>query len=119
MKCACGIPIILTNSFVPRVSSIFINVYAITLFPFIFIKDEGDPVVINHESIHIKQQSELFVIFFYLLYVFLKFSESERGFYLMGMFLFLSPGTVLAFLSRIDISYKSIVSTYSDSRHDL
>ena len=64
------LPIIFTNSFVPKISSVFINVYAITLFPFIFIKDEGDPVVLNHESIHIKQQAELLVIFFYLLYVF-------------------------------------------------
>ena len=53
-----------------KLSSIFIDVYAITLFPFIFIKDEGSPVVLNHESIHIRQQAELFVIFFYLLYVF-------------------------------------------------
>ena len=63
-------PIIIRNSIVPRLSSVFINVYAITLFPFIFIKDEGNPRVLNHESIHIKQQAELLVLFFYVLYVF-------------------------------------------------
>ena len=45
------------------------NVIAITLFPFIFTKrtDEG---TINHERIHIRQQAELLVIFFYVLYFF-------------------------------------------------
>jgi len=63
-------PTIIRNSIIPKLSSIFINVYAITIFPFIFIKDEGHDVVINHESIHFKQQRELLVIFFYLLYVY-------------------------------------------------
>lgn len=44
---------------------------AITLYPFIFVRDEidkKDRVLINHENIHIAQQKELLVIGFYLLY---------------------------------------------------
>ena len=62
-------PIIIKNSIIPKLFSIFINVYAITLFPFIFIRDEGNQRTINHESIHFRQQRELLVIFFYILYV--------------------------------------------------
>lgn len=63
-------PIVIRNSIVPRLCSIVIDVYAITLFPFIFVRDEGNWVTINHESIHIKQQAELFVIPFYIIYVY-------------------------------------------------
>ena len=34
--------IIVKNSRIPKLASIFIDVYAITIFPFIFLKDEGD-----------------------------------------------------------------------------
>ncbi len=47
----------------------FINIRAITLFPFIFIRDEGEENLIRHESIHIQQQLELLVVGFYLWYV--------------------------------------------------
>ena len=43
----------------------------ITLFPFIFLKEENlkeDKVLINHEKIHLKQQKELLILFFYLIY---------------------------------------------------
>tara|TARA_A100001515_G_scaffold80527_1_gene63864 strand:+ start:162 stop:491 length:330 start_codon:yes stop_codon:yes gene_type:complete len=60
---------IIKNSIVPKLFSVFINVYAIALYPFVFIRDEGNEVVINHERIHLKQQRELWVIGFYLLYV--------------------------------------------------
>ena len=72
-------PFIRRNSIVPKLSSVFINVYAITLFPFIFIKDEGHETVINHESIHFKQQRELLVIFFYLLYLYSKMEYNNVG----------------------------------------
>ncbi|WP_440120926.1 hypothetical protein [Tenacibaculum sp. Ill] len=42
-----------------------------TLYPFIFLKREdlkADPVLINHEKIHLKQQLELLIVFFYLFY---------------------------------------------------
>jgi len=48
-------------------------VTAITLWPFvIFRKPEkvSDLRIINHEKIHLKQQIELLIILFYLIYVF-------------------------------------------------
>ena len=82
------IPIIFRNSRVPSILSIFINIRAITLFPFIFIKDDGDDdVLINHENIHIRQQKELFVLFFYFIYLFdwiwatLKYRDPKLSYY--------------------------------------
>ena len=62
-------PIIIQNSNIPKYLSIFITIYAITLFPFIISRDEMSDVTIRHECIHIEQQRELLVIFFYVLYV--------------------------------------------------
>ena len=45
---------------------------AITIFPIILVKDRklrDDKVLINHESIHLKQQLELLIVPFYVLYV--------------------------------------------------
>lgn len=42
-----------------------------TLFPFIFLKQEDlkeDEALINHERIHLKQQLELGIVFFYFFY---------------------------------------------------
>ena len=62
-------PIIVRNSIVPKLASIFFSVGGITLWPFIFIREGCDtPKLINHEMIHIKQCNELFVIGQYLLY---------------------------------------------------
>jgi len=44
----------------------------LTLFPFVFIKfkaDQKDKVMMNHEKIHIRQQLELLVFPFYVLYL--------------------------------------------------
>ena len=44
----------------------------IVLWPFIFVKRQAlkrNPVFMNHERIHIKQQLELFVILFFLFYI--------------------------------------------------
>ena len=64
------IPIIIKNSRLPKKLSWFIDIAAITLWPFIICRDEGSTVMIRHESIHIKQQTELLVLPFYLLYLF-------------------------------------------------
>jgi hypothetical protein len=52
------------------------NIIGITLYPFIFLKKNYFlknknklDVTLNHEKIHIQQQKELFVLFFYLLYI--------------------------------------------------
>ena len=48
------------------------KISAITIFPFIILRKNAsrhDRVLINHEKIHLRQQLELFIIFFYLWYV--------------------------------------------------
>jgi len=62
-------PIIIKNSRIPKLASWFMDVRAITLFPFIFIKDEGDEILIRHETIHIQQQLELLIVGFYVWYL--------------------------------------------------
>lgn len=48
------------------------KISAITLFPFIILRkteSQQDRVLINHEKIHLRQQRELLIVFFYLWYV--------------------------------------------------
>ncbi len=43
----------------------------LTVFPFVFLlnkKDKVNPVLLNHEKIHIRQQVELLVVFFFIWY---------------------------------------------------
>lgn len=78
---------VITNSKVPHYLSLVINAYAIALWPFIFIRDEGDETTINHEKIHLRQQAEMLVIGFYLFYAFfwvksfLKHRDKARAYY--------------------------------------
>jgi len=47
------------------------KISGITLFPFIFLRHAGDRdnhVLINHERIHLRQQLEMLIVFFYLWY---------------------------------------------------
>jgi hypothetical protein len=60
--------IVVTNSKIPKMLSWFISIRAITLWPWIIFRDDADEVTINHERIHIRQQAELLVIPFYVLY---------------------------------------------------
>ena len=79
--------IIKKNSIIPKLSSVFINVYAITIWPFVFIRDEGNDKTINHERIHLKQQAELLVLPFYVLYVLfwainlVRYRNSQEAYY--------------------------------------
>jgi hypothetical protein len=44
----------------------------LSLWPFIFLKEDAlkvDEVLINHERIHLKQQRELLILPFYILYI--------------------------------------------------
>lgn len=81
------IPFIIKNSSIPKISSWFISVYAITLWPFVFIKDCGNEITIHHEKIHIKQQAELLLLFFYLIYIFdwlhglIKYRSFQKAYY--------------------------------------
>tara|TARA_R110001599_G_scaffold189313_1_gene384071 strand:- start:124 stop:468 length:345 start_codon:yes stop_codon:yes gene_type:complete len=64
-----------------------IDICAITLYPFIISREEMSEDVFNHESIHIAQQKELLVVFFYLLYGWdylrglIKFRDKELAYY--------------------------------------
>tara|TARA_Y100000593_G_C4294508_1_gene329935 strand:- start:1049 stop:1387 length:339 start_codon:yes stop_codon:yes gene_type:complete len=63
-------PIIIENSRIPKYLSIFISIWAITLYPFIICKGQMNKTTLNHEKIHLAQQRELWLIGFYPLYVF-------------------------------------------------
>lgn len=65
-----NLPIIIKNSRIPKLLSWVIDVYAITLWPFVFIRDEGNDRTVNHETIHIKQYNELLVVGFLVLYMY-------------------------------------------------
>jgi len=44
---------------------------AITIWPFIILRDKRfalDPILVNHEKIHLKQQLEMLLLFFYIVY---------------------------------------------------
>jgi hypothetical protein len=67
--------------------SIVVDVYAITIFPFIISKEEMSEITLNHETIHIQQQKELFVLGFYPLYFFfylwgfIKYKDKHQAYY--------------------------------------
>lgn len=64
-------PIIVISSLICDLFSVFIKVGGITLYPFIILRPEYDnKITVNHEKIHIEQQKELLVVFFYILYVY-------------------------------------------------
>tara|TARA_R100000152_G_C6550471_1_gene25179 strand:- start:36 stop:380 length:345 start_codon:yes stop_codon:yes gene_type:complete len=60
---------IVENSRIPAMLSWFINIGAITLYPFIISRGVMSKETLNHERIHIEQQKELLVVGFYLLYI--------------------------------------------------
>lgn len=48
------------------------NYVGLCLWPFIFLRDAAllqDKALINHERIHLRQQAEMLVVFFYLFYL--------------------------------------------------
>lgn len=56
----------------PTVVVPFLKVSGMALYPFILVNKKAavsNKVLINHETIHLKQQAELLVIPFYLLYL--------------------------------------------------
>lgn len=66
------------------------KINGITLFPFILLRNKSDrknAVLINHEKIHLRQQLELLVIFFYLWYIieyfywFLKYKNNMKAYH--------------------------------------
>jgi len=62
-----------------KLMSVFINVYAITLYPFIIAKEPLPIIIYNHEKIHLVQQRELWVVGFYFLYVWYWLKARVKG----------------------------------------
>ena len=64
-----------------------IDIAAITLFPFIISHEKMSDDLLNHESIHIAQQKELFVVLFYMLYGWdylfglIKYRDKNKAYY--------------------------------------
>ena len=79
--------IIIKNSYITRALSIFINIKAITIWPFIIISGESNKILENHEKIHIKQQEELLLIGFYILYVYYWIKNLFRFYGLSDLYL--------------------------------
>ena len=64
-------PYIVRDSKVPDWLAIFVKPAAVTIWPFIFLAKgvRGDPELINHESIHIRQYNETLILGFLLMYL--------------------------------------------------
>lgn len=62
------IPIIIKSDKILDRLSWFMKIGGITLWPWIIVRPKMRKNTINHETIHIKQQQELLVLPFYLLY---------------------------------------------------
>jgi|TARA_Y100000114_G_C11737008_1_gene316786 hypothetical protein len=60
---------VIEDSWIPKALSWFINIWAITLYPFIICRGKLDQRTRTHEVIHLHQQKELWLIGFYILYV--------------------------------------------------
>ena len=80
-------PIIIIALKFLKALSFVIDICAITLWPFIIAREEMSEDLLNHESIHIAQQKELLVVFFYLLYGWdylkglIKYKDKEKAYY--------------------------------------
>ena len=74
------VPIIIISDFICELFSVFIRVGGITLYPFIILRKEwNNKTTIHHEKIHIEQQKELLVVFFYILYVYYWLKGKIKG----------------------------------------
>ena len=64
-------PIIIISKRITKILSWIVPVYGITIWPFIILSpNANNEITINHETIHIKQYEETFIIGFYLIYIF-------------------------------------------------
>ena len=80
-------PIVIIAPRFTQAISWVIDIYAITLFPFIVVREEMSEDVLQHETIHIVQQKELFVLFFYMLYIWdwivgmIRYKDKEKAYF--------------------------------------
>ena len=100
-------PIVIFNSKIPQLLSIFISIGGITIWPFIiyrYSEEEVSESLTRHETIHIKQQEELFVLGFYILYVYywlknlIKYRDSSKAYYEI-------PFEIEAYNNQEDVEY--------------
>lgn len=82
-------PIFVENSKIPVWLSAFSpldEIYAITLFPFVFSREKMGEITRNHETIHFQQYIETMVIGFLILYIFdyfkgkIKYKDGEKAY---------------------------------------
>lgn len=110
------IPIFIVSEKFTKTFSIFIDIYAITLFPFIISKEPLDEEVKNHESIHIYQQKELLLIFFYLLYVlfftinYFKFRDTNLAYLMI-------PFEIEAYKNQENLEYLKTRKSFSWTKY--
>ena len=80
-------PVVIIAPRFVKALSVIIDIFAITLWPFIISREEMSEDVLTHEIIHIAQQKELLVLFFYLLYGWdyligvVKYRDKEKAYY--------------------------------------
>lgn len=80
-------PIFVEDSKIPILLSWVIEVWAITIFPFVFCRGKLSEGTKLHETIHFQQYKELLVVGFLILYLFdfihglIKYRDSERAYY--------------------------------------
>ena len=60
---------VFNNSKIPKHLSIFINIYAITIGPWIFCKEEISEETLRHELVHVAQWKECLYIGFLPIYI--------------------------------------------------
>lgn len=98
---------IIHSSFIVKVIT-FGFAQGIAIFPFIFIRNgldkEYEPYLINHEKIHIKQQKELFLIGFFVLYVAWFLIDYLFGFNFKNAYLKI-PFECEAYSNQFDVEY--------------
>jgi hypothetical protein len=83
-----------------KIKRFFKGYKAMAIYPFILIKKDANfnCYDLNHEKIHLKQQKELFIIFFYLKYIYYHF---KYGYYK-------NPFEVEAYKYEHDLNYLNI-----------
>tara|TARA_B100000287_G_C20017151_1_gene536956 strand:- start:99 stop:443 length:345 start_codon:yes stop_codon:yes gene_type:complete len=98
-------PIIIESNKITKLFSIFIPVAAITIFPFIIVSSEyNNKTTINHETIHIEQQKELYIVFFYILYVYYWLKGKIKGMTNVAAYMSI-PFEKEAYLKQYDDKY--------------
>ena len=82
-------PIIIISPWLTKLLSVVVDIYAITIFPFVISVEWMDEETLNHETIHLYQQRELLIIPFYILYFYyyivgmIKYKDKHQAYYMI------------------------------------